>query len=234
MTNVDENEINKFSAIASRWWDPEGEFKPLHDINPLRLSYIQQRCNGLKGKTVADIGCGGGILSEALASAGAIVTGLDMAEASLEVARLHGLESGIEVNYVCATAEQFASQNEAKFDVVTCLEMLEHVPRPQDVVTACAKLVKPGGHVFFSTLNRNVKSYLMAIVGAEHILNIVPKGTHQYERFLKPSELLAFVDNTTLVAQDATGLHYNPLTGSYFLSNKNIDVNYIVHTYNPC
>ena len=189
VTNVDPQEIDKFSQLASRWWDPEGEFKPLHLINPLRLDFINQNTQGLFGKSVIDIGCGGGILAESMAKAGAEVTGLDMAQASLEVATLHGLESGAKVDYVCSTAEDFAAENAGKFDVVTCMEMLEHVPDPASVVSACAALAKPGGHVFFSTLNRNIKSYLMGIVGAEYVLRLVPKGTHDHSKFLKPSEL---------------------------------------------
>lgn len=230
MVNVDSQEINKFAELASRWWDPEGEFKPLHAINPLRLEFIESNSKGLFGKKVVDIGCGGGILAEAMAGCGAEVTGIDMAEASLEVARLHGLESQISVDYVCTTAEEFASQNEHCFDVVTCMEMLEHVPEPASVVHACAKLVKPGGHVFFSTLNRNIKSYLMGIVGAEYILNLVPKGTHQYSRFIKPSELMAMTDDAGLVNKDVTGLHMNPLTHAFYLSDSNIDVNYLLYT----
>ncbi|WP_189408462.1 bifunctional 2-polyprenyl-6-hydroxyphenol methylase/3-demethylubiquinol 3-O-methyltransferase UbiG [Alteromonas halophila] len=231
MSNVDQKEINKFSELASRWWDPEGEFKPLHDINPLRLSFINEHVQGLSGKKVADIGCGGGILSEAMARSGAEVTGIDMAEASLEVARLHGLESGTEVTYECTTVEQFAAQHPQQFDAVTCLEMLEHVPEPASVVAACAKLVKPGGQVFFSTLNRNIKSYLMAILGAEYLLNLVPKGTHDHGRFIKPSELMRMTDAADLKATDITGLHMNPLTRRYYLSDRNVDVNYLLCTH---
>ncbi|NMH61081.1 bifunctional 2-polyprenyl-6-hydroxyphenol methylase/3-demethylubiquinol 3-O-methyltransferase UbiG [Alteromonas ponticola] len=231
MANVDSQEINKFAELASRWWDPEGEFKPLHAINPLRLEFIETHAKGLHGKKVVDIGCGGGILAEAMAKCGAEVCGIDMAEASLEVARLHGLESQVKVDYKCTTAEDFAAQYEKTFDVVTCMEMLEHVPEPASVVNACARLVKPGGHVFFSTLNRNVKSYLMGIIGAEYILNLVPKGTHQYSRFIKPSELMTMTDNAGLVNQYVTGLHMNPLNRKFYLSNRNIDVNYLLHTH---
>lgn len=231
--NVDPNEINKFSQIASRWWDTQGEFKPLHEINPLRTDFIVQHSQGLFDKTVVDVGCGGGILAESMARAGAIVTGIDMAEESLEVAKLHKLESQLDVDYQLSTAEAFAQTHENQIDVVTCLEMLEHVPEPQSVIRACAKLVKPGGQVFFSTLNRNIKSYLMAIIGAEHILNLVPKGTHDHKKFIKPSELLAWVDDTSLQTQTMTGLHLNPLSGQYFLSDQNVDVNYIVHCYKP-
>lgn len=227
--NVDQAEISKFAELASRWWDPEGEFKPLHQINPLRLDFIQQHTNGLFDLNVVDIGCGGGILAESMARAGAHVSAIDMAEASLEVAQLHGLESGVKVNYALSTAEDFAVQHQQKFDVVTCMEMLEHVPEPASVIQACADLVKPGGQVFFSTLNRNIKSYLMAILGAEYILKLVPKGTHEHERFIKPAELLAMADQAGLKARNATGLHMSPLSQQFYLSDKNIDVNYIVH-----
>ena len=230
MTNVDQQEINKFSELASRWWDPEGEFKPLHLINPLRLDFINQHSGGLFDKQVVDIGCGGGILAESMVRAGAKVTGLDMAEASLEVAKLHGLESGVKVDYVCSTAEAFAEANETKFDVVTCMEMLEHVPDPASVVMACAKLVKPGGHVFFSTLNRNIKSYLMGIVGAEYVLKLVPKGTHDHSKFIKPSELMAMTDQAGLLPRDMTGLHMDPISQGFYLSSTNVDVNYLLYT----
>lgn len=230
MSNVDEQEISKFGELASRWWDAEGEFKPLHMINPLRLDFIAQHSDGLFEKKVVDIGCGGGILAESMAKMGASVTGIDMAEASLEVARLHGLESGVSVDYQCITAEALANQAQGEYDVVTCMEMLEHVPEPASVVQACAKLVKPGGHVFFSTLNRNPKSYLMGILGAEYILGLVPKGTHQYNRFIRPSELMAMTDRASLTTCHATGLHMNPLTQQFYLSDKNIDVNYMLHT----
>lgn len=227
--NVDQNEILKFSELASRWWDLAGEFKPLHQINPLRTDYIQQHCGGLSDKKVLDVGCGGGILSESMARHGAQVTGIDMGEAPLEVARLHGLESGLRVDYQQTTAEEFADKHPAQYDVVTCMEMLEHVPDPSSVVMACNRLVKPGGHVFFSTLNRNIKSYLMAIVGAEYLLGLVPKGTHQHDKFIKPSELLSWIDETQLLVQRMTGLHMNPISQEYYLSNQNVDVNYIIH-----
>ena len=230
MSNVDEQEISKFGELASRWWDAEGEFKPLHMINPLRLDFIAQHSDGLFEKKVVDIGCGGGILAESMAKMGASVTGIDMAEASLEVARLHGLESGVSVDYQCITAEALANQAQGEYDVVTCMEMLEHVPEPASVVQACAKLVKPGGHVFFSTLNRNPKSYLMGILGAEYILGLVPKGTHQYNRFIRPSELMSMTDRARLTTCHATGLHMNPLTQQFYLSDKNVDVNYMLHT----
>ena len=230
MTNVDEQEIGKFSELASRWWDPEGEFKPLHLIYPLRLDFINQHSQGLFDKKVLDIGCGGGILAESMAKAGAQVTGLDMAQASLDVAKLHGLESGVKVSYHCETAENFADAHPAEYDVVTCMEMLEHVPDPASVVKACATLVKPGGHVFFSTLNRNIKSYLMGILGAEYLLKLVPKGTHDHGRFIKPSELIAMTDEANLFPRDMTGLHMDPLSQGFYLSNKNVDVNYLLYT----
>lgn len=227
--NVDHDEIAKFEAVASRWWDLEGEFKPLHRINPLRLGYITQRADGLFGKTVLDVGCGGGILAESMAREGANVTGLDMGFEPLQVAKLHALESGIQVDYVQETVEQHADKFAGKYDVVTCMEMLEHVPDPKSVVTACAKLVKPGGHVFFSTLNRNGKSWLMAVVGAEYILRMVPKGTHDAKKFIKPAELLAWVDATQLRERHITGLHFNPLTNKFKLA-PGVDVNYMLHT----
>ena len=227
--NVDHDEIAKFEAVASRWWDLEGEFKPLHRINPLRLGYISQRADGLFGKTVLDVGCGGGILAESMAREGANVTGLDMGFEPLQVAKLHALESGIKVEYVQETVEQHADKFAGKYDVVTCMEMLEHVPDPKSVVTACAKLVKPGGHVFFSTLNRNGKSWLMAVVGAEYILRMVPKGTHDIKKFIKPAELLSWVDDTPLRERHITGLHFNPLTNTFKLA-PGVDVNYMLHT----
>ena len=230
--NVDLDEIQKFSELASRWWDLGGEFKPLHQINHLRTNYIQQHCGGLSTKKVLDVGCGGGILAESMAFHGAQVTGIDMGEAPLEIARLHGLESGLVVDYYQTTAEEFADKYQAQFDVVTCMEMLEHVPDPSSVVKACYRLVKPGGHVFFSTLNRNIKSYLMAIVGAEYIMNLVPKGTHQHDKFIKPSELIAWIDDTQLVVQRMIGLHMNPINQEYYLSNQNVDVNYMIHCQN--
>ncbi|MCJ0812309.1 bifunctional 2-polyprenyl-6-hydroxyphenol methylase/3-demethylubiquinol 3-O-methyltransferase UbiG [Vibrio vulnificus] len=227
--NVDPNEIKKFEDMASRWWDLEGEFKPLHQINPLRLDYVLAKSGGLFGKSVIDVGCGGGILSESMAKEGAIVTGLDMGKEPLEVARLHALETGVKVKYIQSTIEDHAQEYAASYDVVTCMEMLEHVPDPLSIVRSCAALVKPGGHVFFSTLNRNIKSYLFAIVGAEKLLKIVPEGTHDHNKFIRPSELIKMIDQTDLCEQAITGLHYNPLTDSYKLG-RNVDVNYIVHT----
>ena len=225
MTNVDDLEINKFEALASRWWDPNSEFKPLHDINPLRVNYISQHIN-LAEKRVLDIGCGGGILAEALAHHGATVTAIDKAEASLSVAKLHLLESQLDISYLDSTAEEFAEAQPAQFDVVTCLEMLEHVPDPSSVVSACQRLVKPGGVVFFSTINRNPKSYLFAIIGAEYLLNLLPRGTHDYAKLIKPSELATWSRQAHLTLRDQIGMGYNPLTKKYFLQNS-LDVNYL-------
>lgn len=227
--NVDHSEIAKFEAVASRWWDLDGEFKPLHRINPLRLGYISERAGGLFGKQVLDVGCGGGILAESMAREGATVTGLDMGSEPLQVARLHALESGIQVAYVQETVEAHASAHPGAYDVVTCMEMLEHVPDPESVVKACARLVKPGGHVFFSTINRNGKSWLMAVVGAEYVLRMVPKGTHNIKKFIKPAELLSWVDKTALQERHMIGLHYNPLT-DHFRLGSGVDVNYMLHT----
>jgi 2-polyprenyl-6-hydroxyphenyl methylase/3-demethylubiquinone-9 3-methyltransferase len=225
MSNVDELEIRKFEALAARWWDPDSEFRPLHEINPLRLNYLSQKVN-LAGKKVLDIGCGGGILAEAMARHGADVTAIDLAEASLSVARLHQLESGLDIDYRYISAEELAEQEAASFDVVTCLEMLEHVPDPASVVQACASLCKPGGLVAFSTINRNPKSYLFAIIGAEYLLRLLPRGTHDYDKFIKPSELAAWARDAQLQLNDQTGMGYNPLSKRYFLEN-NVDVNYI-------
>lgn len=233
MSNVDQQEISKFSNLASRWWDPEGEFKPLHLINPLRLSYIQQQTHGVMGKSVLDVGCGGGLVAEGLAQAGAKATGIDLAEASLSVARLHALETGTQVEYKHSTAEELAQSHAETFDIVTCLEMLEHVPDPGSIVAACAKLAKPGGKLFFSTLNRNAKSYLLGILGAEYILRWVPKGTHSFDKFIKPSELMAMCDGENLVTKDAIGIHYDPLKQRFYLSDSNIDVNYILSCEKP-
>lgn len=225
--NVDPAEVAKFEALASRWWDPHSEFKPLHDINPLRLDYIDRR-SGLKGKQVADVGCGGGILSESMAQRGAIVTGIDMGKAPLSVAQLHKLESGVEVNYRQGTAEELAAEQPEHYDVVTCLEMLEHVPDPASVIKSCAALVKPGGHVFLSTLNRNPKSYLFAIVGAEYLLKMLPKGTHDYSKFIRPSELESWVREAGLSVRELTGMSYNPLSKKYTLGY-DVGVNYLMH-----
>jgi 2-polyprenyl-6-hydroxyphenyl methylase/3-demethylubiquinone-9 3-methyltransferase len=225
--NVDSAEIAKFDALASRWWDPAGDFRPLHEINPLRLDYIRQRAP-LSGTTVLDIGCGGGILTEAMAAAGGMVTGIDMAERPLSVARLHMHESNIEVTYRQITAEELAIEKAGQFDAVTCLEMLEHVPSPSTVIGAARDLVKPGGDVFFSTINRTPKSFAFAIVGAEYILRLLPAGTHEYEKFIRPSELEAWARAAGLELQDSIGMHYNPLTQEYRLG-PGLDVNYLMH-----
>ena len=226
--NVDQREIEKFSALASRWWDLEGAFKPLHQINPLRLDYIEAYADGLFGKQIVDVGCGGGILAESMARRKAHVTGIDMAEDSLTVARLHALESGIELDYQQTTAEQFASQQAGKFDLVTCMEMLEHVPDPASVVQACAQLANQHGLVYFSTLNRNLKSWAMAILAAERLLKLVPPGTHEHDKFIKPAELVRWCEKAGLKVVHMTGLHMNPLTNSFYLSEKNVDVNYML------
>ncbi len=225
--NVDQAEIAKFEALASRWWDKESEFKPLHDINPLRLRWIADRAD-LNGKSVLDVGCGGGILAESMAAAGARVTGIDMGMAPLAVAKLHLRESGHKVEYERATAEEFARDHAGRFDVVTCLEMLEHVPDPASTVRACAQLVRPGGQVFFSTINRNPKSFLFAIVGAEYVLNLLPHGTHEYMKFIRPSELERWSRAAGLTIREYTGMHYNPITRHYWLA-PGLDVNFLVH-----
>lgn len=227
--NIDPQEIAKFESLASRWWDPESEFKPLHDINPLRLDYIAQRAGGLENKKVLDVGCGGGILSESMAAKGADVTGIDMGEAPLAVAKLHLLESGQQVAYRKISAEELAREMPQQFDIVTCMEMLEHVPDPASTIQACATLVKPGGHVFFSTLNRNPKSFLLAIIGAEYILGLLPRGTHEYAKFIRPSELDNWSRQAGLETRDITGMTYNPLFKTCRLGG-NTDVNYLVHS----
>jgi 2-polyprenyl-6-hydroxyphenyl methylase/3-demethylubiquinone-9 3-methyltransferase len=228
MSNVDQAEIAKFEALANRWWDKHGEFKPLHDINPLRSNYIDQR-SPVAGKRVLDVGCGGGILAESLAQRGAEVNGIDMGEAPLQVAKLHSLESGVEVNYRRITAEELADQEAGQYDIVTCLEMLEHVPDPASVINACARLCKPGGDLYFSTINRNPKAYAFAIVGAEYLLKFLPRGTHEYSKFIKPSELAAWIRQADLNLVDMTGLVYNPLTKVYRLKHDDVDVNYMAH-----
>lgn len=225
--NVDPAEVAKFDALASRWWDPDGEFRTLHEINPLRLDWIRQHVQ-LSGTNVVDIGCGGGILAESMATASATVTGIDMAEGPLAVARLHQHESHSDVDYRQATAEELALEKAASFDVVTCLEMLEHVPDPSQVVKSCAELVKPNGHVFFSTINRNPKSFAFAIVGAEYVLKLLPAGTHEYEKFIRPSELESWARHAGLSLKDSIGMHYNPLTKDYSLG-ENLDVNYLMY-----
>jgi len=226
--NVDPLEIEKFQSLASRWWDRESEFKPLHDINPLRVGYIEEKVGNLKGKKILDIGCGGGILAEALASKGAEVTGIDMAEMSLKVAKMHLHESGLDIDYQKIPVEEYAKDNQARFDVVTCLEMLEHVPDPSSIVNAAATMLKPDGDLFFSTINRNPKAFMLAIIGAEYVLNMLPKGTHEYRRFIKPSELARVVRDNNLGVRDTTGMTYNPITKRYRLGN-DIDVNYLMH-----
>jgi len=225
--NVDPKEIAKFDEVAFRWWDPESEFKPLHEINPLRLKYIDQIAH-LSGKKVVDVGCGGGLLSEAMSNAGGIVSGIDMGNGPIEIAKLHLLESNLDIDYQQITAEEFAAQNTEAFDVVTCMEMLEHVPDPEAIIDACAKMLKPGGNIFFSTLNRNAKSYVHAILGAEYILKMLTPGTHDYKKFIKPSELARWIRGADLNLQDISGLTYNPINKNYKIS-KDIDVNYMVH-----
>jgi 2-polyprenyl-6-hydroxyphenyl methylase / 3-demethylubiquinone-9 3-methyltransferase len=224
--NVDQSEIAKFSALAHRWWDPNSEFKPLHAINPLRLNWIKSFVS-LEGKKVVDVGCGGGILAESISQSGADTTGIDLSEKALKVAELHALEVGANLTYRSISAEDLADEQAEQYDVVTCMEMLEHVPDPASVVRACAKLCKPGGTLFFSTLNRNPKSYLFAIIGAEYILKLLPKGTHEYTKFIKPSELVAFTRQAGLEMLGMKGLSYNPLTQVYSLSD-DVDVNYMI------
>lgn len=224
--NADQTELDKFAQLAHRWWDPNSEFKPLHDINPLRLDYID-RVAGLTGKTALDVGCGGGILSESMSQRGASVTGIDLGEKALKVAKLHKLESGVNVDYQLISVEEMAQRHPQHFDIVTCMEMLEHVPDPAQVVRACAQLVKPGGHVFFSTLNRNVKSYLMAVIGAEYLLNLLPRGTHDYAKFIKPSELLRYCREANLDIKDITGMSYDPFSKTYSLA-PDTSVNYLI------
>ena len=225
-TNADPAELQKFSDLAHRWWDPHGEFRPLHELNPLRLEWIERHAP-LQGKAVLDVGCGGGILAEAMASRGARVTGIDLAEKPLRVAELHLLESGVEVRYESASAEDYAARHAGSFEVVTCMEMLEHVPEPSSAVAACARLLKPGGRAFFSTINRNPKSYLFAVIGAEYLLKLLPKGTHDYARFIRPSELAHWCRDAGLRELEITGMTYNPLTRRYALG-PDCDVNYLL------
>ncbi len=229
--NIDPAEIKKFEDLASRWWDEQGEFKPLHEMNPLRLNFINSG-SPLQGKVVCDIGCGGGILTESMVKCGAVVTGIDMGKAPLSVAKLHALESDLEIEYLQITAEEFSQENPQKFDVVTCMEMLEHVPDPASVISACFNLCKPGGSVYFSTINRNPKSYLFAIIGAEYVMKMLPRGTHNYARFIKPSELDVWARSAGLQLSNLKGVVYNPLTG-LFSQSQDVDVNYMVHYVRP-
>lgn len=230
--NVDRAEINKFERIASRWWDPKGEFKPLHDINPLRANYIDAAAS-VAEKRLIDIGCGGGLLSEAMAQRGADVTGLDMGSAPLEVAKLHSLESKLSIRYVQDTAEAFATKESESFDVVTCLEMLEHVPNPASTIAACAQLAKPGAPVFFSTINRHPKAYAFAILGAEYLMKFLPKGTHEYKQFIRPAELCQWARDAGLIVEDLSGITYNPFTKHYALDDNDVDVNYLMRARKP-
>lgn len=225
--NADPHEISKFSALASSWWDPQGELKTLHHINPVRLNYIEKFTGGLLNKKVVDIGCGGGILSESMASKGANVTAIDASQESLEVARLHQIQTRSTVNYLQATAEVFAEDHAGQFDIVTCMELLEHVPDPESVIAASARLLKPGGMVYFSTLNRTLKAYTFAVLGAEYVMSLLPKGTHNYARFIKPSELAYWIRQHKLMLLDLSGMHYNPISQHASLSD-NIDVNYLI------
>jgi len=229
--NVDAGEVAKFDALAARWWDADGEFRPLHEINPLRLDWIRQYAD-LNGRSVVDIGCGGGILAESMAAAGADVTGIDMAESPLAVARLHQVESGIDVDYRQSTAEELAATNAGQYDIVTCLEMLEHVPSPAQIISSVHTLLRPGGQAFFSTINRNPKSFVFAIVGAEYVLKLLPAGTHEYRKFIRPSELDSWARDAGLELKASIGMHYNPLTRDYSLG-PGLDVNYLMHFRRP-
>lgn len=230
--NVDAGEIAKFESLASRWWDPTGEFKPLHQMNPVRAEFIDQR-SPVAGLNFLDVGCGGGILTESISARGATTTGIDMGEAPLSVAKLHAIESGVEVDYRQTTAEDLAAAKPESYDIVSCLEMLEHVPDPQSVVTSCAALTKPGGNLYFSTINRNPKSFLFAIVGAEYVANLLPKGTHEYKKFIRPSELSQCIRNADLEVVEVTGMLYNPFNGKFRLSSSDVDVNYMIHARKP-
>ncbi|QLB12539.1 3-demethylubiquinone-9 3-methyltransferase [Bisgaardia hudsonensis] len=239
MKNLDQQELNKFENMAKSWWDPEGDFKPIHQLNPLRVTYIQSQAKGLLGKNVLDVGCGGGILSEAMARLGANVIGLDMSVAPLEVARNHAKESQLNIDYQQTTIEDFVEKQTAlingnkadKFDVITCMEMLEHVPDPSSVIQSCQKLLKPNGVIFFSTINRTLKGWALVVLGAEYILKLLPKGTHDYDKFIKPAELLAWTDEVNLECIDISGYHYNPLTGKFWL-NKDVSANYMLALVN--
>jgi 2-polyprenyl-6-hydroxyphenyl methylase/3-demethylubiquinone-9 3-methyltransferase len=224
--NVSQEEVDKFNELAHKWWDEGSEFKPLHDINPLRLDFIHQKIN-LKNKKVLDVGCGGGILSESMAKLGAHVTGIDMGEKVINIAKLHAQQSNIEIDYQCTSIETLALKYKATFDVITCMEMLEHVPEPSAIVSLCAKLLKPGGTLFMSTINRNIKAYLFAVIGAEYILKLLPRGTHDYEKFIKPSELIAWCRDADLTIATLKGMNYNPITDVYKLGD-DVSVNYLV------
>lgn len=230
--NIDQAEIARFNALASRWWDPDGEFKPLHQMNPVRAEFIEAK-SAVAGKNFLDVGCGGGILTENMAQRGARVTGIDMGEAPLSVARLHAQESGVSVDYRQITAEDLAREQPGNYDIVSCLEMLEHVPEPQSVVNACASLARPGADLYFSTINRNPKAFLLAIVGAEYIAGLLPKGTHEYKKFIRPSELSQCLRNAGLEVVEITGMLYNPFNGKFRLSSNDVDVNYLIHARKP-
>jgi len=230
-TNVDEAEVNKFDSMAARWWDTDGEFRPLHDLNPVRLRFIQQHAD-IVGKQVLDVGCGGGILSESMARAGANVTGIDAAQKALTVAKLHAMEAGIELNYENEMTEDHAKEHTDHYDVVTCLELLEHVPDPSSLINACAQMVKPGGYVFFSTINRNPKAYALAVIGAEYIMRLLPRGTHDYEKFIKPSELARWARDAQLNLIEEAGMDYNPVLRGASLT-RSVDVNYLMCFQRP-
>ena len=230
--NVDQHEINKFEALASRWWDRQGDFKPLHDINPLRANWVDRE-TPVSGKTLLDIGCGGGIFSESMTIRGAKVIGIDMGLAPLSVAKMHALETSLEIDYLQCTAEELATQQPGSFDLVCCLEMLEHVPDPRAIIEACASLAKPGGSIYLSTINRNIKAFLFAIIGAEHILRMLPVGTHQYAKLIKPSELAHWARLSDLIVERIVGMTYNPITGVYKLTDKDLSVNYLMKLSKP-
>jgi 2-polyprenyl-6-hydroxyphenyl methylase/3-demethylubiquinone-9 3-methyltransferase len=231
-SNVDHEEIAKFEKLAQEWWNPVGSFKPLHQLNPLRMNYIERKCDGFFEKKILDVGCGGGILSESMAQHGAVVTGIDMGKMPLEIAKQHASTSGVNVSYHQSTAESFSTDHHSYFDVITCMEMLEHVPDPQAVILACADMLKPNGCIFFSTINRNFQSYVKAIIGAEYVLRLLPKGTHQYEKFIKPSELMQYVECAKLHVEDTMGITYNPFIEKFSYTMK-LDVNYMVMATKP-